>query len=221
MANKTFQQIQVDVANIFRSTIDPDDMQLTNQTEEEYLNVASSCYTEAMRLLNDNDFDFTINTYSFKTQENKQKYRQVDGQVTKNGIMVEGNTTALRYEPNGNLLREQTGRPSKFWFDNSEKIILYPTPDDVYNITVKYKDMRYFLDENLVPQLEPQPTYTLRMPDRLQGAFIDWLKYETLANYIKNQSKPRYQPIIDKAEQLRIAFSKLANAYEEEASLLL
>lgn len=221
MANKTFQEIQEDIAYIFRSTIDPDDMQLTNQNEEEYLNVASSCYTEAKRLLNDNTFDFTIYTTKFITNPNKQQYRQVDGQITKNGVTIEGNTAPLRYEPNGSLLRQQTGRPSKFWFDTSEKIMLYPVPDDIYDVTVKYKDMRYFLDENRVAQFEPTPKSTLRMPNRLQGAFIDWLKYETLANYIKNLSKPRYQPIIDKAAQLKLAFIKLASAYEEEASLLL
>ena len=218
---KTFQEIQEDIAYIFRSTIDPDDMQLENQLEEEYLNVASSCYTEAMRLLNDNNFDFNILNSTIKTRSNRASYQGVNGQIIKNGVLVEGNTTALRYDANGNLLRSQTGRPSKFWLDNEENIILYPTPDAVYNVTVKFKDMRYFLDSDLVPQYEPQPTYTLRMPDRLQAPFIDWLKYETLANYIKNLSKPRYQPIINKAEQLRMAFLKLANGYKDEAYMSL
>lgn len=218
---KTFQEIQEDIAYIFRSTIDPDDMQLENQLEEEYLNVASSCYTEAMRLLNDNNFDFNISNSTIKTRSNRASYQGVNGQIIKNGVLVEGNTTALRYDANGNLLRSQTGRPSKFWLDNEENIILYPTPNAVYNVTVKFKDMRYFLDSDLVPQYEPQPTYTLRMPDRLQAPFIDWLKYETLANYIKNLSKPRYQPIINKAEQLRMAFLKLANGYKDEAYMSL
>ena len=124
---KTFQEIQEDIAYIFRSTIDPDDMQLENQSEEEYLNVASSCYTEAMRLLNDNNFDFNISNSTIKTRSNRASYQGVNGQIIKNGVLVEGNTTALRYDANGNLLRSQTGRPSKFWLDNEENIILYPT----------------------------------------------------------------------------------------------
>lgn len=221
MANKTFQEIQVEIANIFRSSIDPDDMALDNQTEEEYLNVASSCYTVAKRLLNENTFPFNVYQKEFSTSANRNNYNGVDGQIVKDGVTVEENTLPLRYENNWKFLREQTGRPTKFWLDNNEKIYLYPTPDESFKVNVKYKDMRYFLDANRNPVLEPEPTATLRMPERLQGAFIDWLKYETLVNYIKNLAKPRYQPLIDEANKLKLAFLKLVYPYSDEARFIL
>lgn len=216
---KTFQEIQTDIAYIFRSTVDPDDM--TDTSSEEYLNLASSCYTVAMRLLNQYTFDFCVEKEKFVTTPNVSTYDGVEGQIIDNGLLLTGNSQPLELDVNGDLLTEAKGTPQKFWFDREEKIVLYPTPDKEYNITVKYKDMKYFLGADGVPILEPTPTSTLRMPERLQPAFIDWLKYETLVNYIKNLTKPRYQPLIDEANKLRLAFLKLANSYSEPARMVL
>lgn len=218
---KTFQEIQADIANIFRSTIDPDDMQLSNQNEEEYLNVASSCYTEALRMLNENDFEFNINTTSFVTAENENTYNAVAGQILENGITFQDNGEILIYDKNEHWLKKQLGKPQKYWFDNDENIVLFPTPNKNYNLIVKFKDMKYFLDENDKPQYTPAPTSTLKMPERLQQPFIEWLKYETLANYIKNVTKPRYEPIKEKAYQLKLAFIKLANPCNDKARMIL
>lgn len=216
---KTFQEIQTDISYIFRSTIDPDDM--TQTTSEEYLNVASSCYTVAMRLLNQYTFDFCIYREKLKTIADVSTYDGVNGQIIDNGILLSENNKPLILDVNGDLLKQEKGTPQKFWFDTDEKVILYPTPDKEYNLTIKYKDMRYFLNAEGEPELEPTPTSTLRMPERLQPAFIDWLKYETLVNYIKNLTKPRYQPLIDEANKLKLAFFKLANSYTEPARMVL
>ena len=105
--------------------------------------------------------------------------------------------------------------PSEFWFtDNQNKIVLYPTPDDTYKVNIKYLDYKYALTPDGVPTNDFADDNTINMPERLQDIYIEWLLYQTLGDYMRNQSKPRWQPTLAIAENKRKVFMQLCRNYD-------
>ena len=121
----------------------------------------------------------------------------------------------ISYNDEGFLKDEVEGVPSEFWFtDNQKKIVLYPTPDDTYKVNIKYLDYKYALTPDGVPTNDFADDNTINMPERLQDIYIEWLLYQTLGDYMRNQSKPRWQPTLAIAENKRKVFMQLCRNYD-------
>lgn len=190
---KTFDQSLIDTARIPMSMIDPEDMMDT--TSEEFVGlrrVQQGCHSE---LTNREDFPFNKKVITLNTVPNEAFYEQIEGIVT--GIYIDG--AKLEYEPEEYKLSDTSkGKPYKYALTyNPDKMELYPTPDKVYEVVIKYNDTKNVLDVNGTPSYEITEGSTLRMPERVQHLYFDALEYRVLYENMRKQSNPRWQPTLE------------------------
>ena len=208
MAVKTFKDIRLMLADVYMSNIDSDDMVITGEEKEQVIRSLDSTHIE---LMGKNAYDFLVKRMSYTTSPRQKEYKKPDGQLQKIYI----GSTEISYNDEGFLKDEVEGVPSEFWFtDNQKKIVLYPTPDDTYKVNIKYLDYKYALTPDGVPTNDFADDNTINMPERLQDIYIEWLLYQTLGDYMRNQSKPRWQPTLAIAENKRKVFMQLCRNYD-------
>lgn len=208
MAVKTFKDIRLMLADVYMSNIDSDDMVITGEEKDQVIRSLDSTHIE---LMGKNAYDFLIKRMSYTTSPRQKEYKKPDGQLQKIYI----GSTEISYNDEGFLKDEVEGVPSEFWFtDNQKKIVLYPTPDDTYKVNIKYLDYKYALTPDGVPTNDFDDDNTINMPERLQDIYIEWLLYQTLGDYMRNQSKPRWQPTLAIAENKRKVFMQLCRNYD-------
>lgn len=205
---KTFKDIRLMLADVYMSNIDSDDMVITGEEKDQVIRSLDSTHIE---LMGKNAYDFLIKRMSYTTSPRQKEYKKPDGQLQKIYI----GSTEISYNDEGFLKDEVEGVPSEFWFtDNQNKIVLYPTPDDTYKVNIKYLDYKYALTPDGVPTNDFDDNNTINMPERLQDIYIEWLLYQTLGDYMRNQSKPRWQPTLAIAENKRKVFMQLCRNYD-------
>ena len=208
MAVKTFKDIRLMLADVYMSNIDSDDMVITGEEKDQVIRSLDSTHIE---LMGKNAYDFLVKRMSYTTSPRQKEYKKPDGQLQKIYI----GSTEISYNDEGFLKDEVEGVPSEFWFtDNQKKIVLYPTPDDTYKVNIKYLDYKYALTPDGVPTNDFDDNNTINMPERLQDIYIEWLLYQTLGDYMRNQSKPRWQPTLAIAENKRKVFMQLCRNYD-------
>ena len=205
---KTFKDIRLMLADVYMSNIDSDDMVITGEEKDQVIRSLDSTHIE---LMGKNAYDFLVKRMSYTTSPRQKEYKKPDGQLQKIYI----GSTEISYNDEGFLKDEVEGVPSEFWFtDNQKKIVLYPTPDDTYKVNIKYLDYKYALTPDGVPTNDFDDNNTINMPERLQDIYIEWLLYQTLGDYMRNQSKPRWQPTLAIAENKRKVFMQLCRNYD-------
>lgn len=205
---KTFKDIRLMLADVYMSNIDSDDMVITGEEKDQVIRSLDSTHIE---LMGKNAYDFLVKRMSYTTSPRQKEYKKPDGQLQKIYI----GSTEISYNDEGFLKDEVEGVPSEFWFtDNQNKIVLYPTPDDTYKVNIKYLDYKYALTPDGVPTNDFDDNNTINMPERLQDIYIEWLLYQTLGDYMRNQSKPRWQPTLAIAENKRKVFMQLCRNYD-------
>ena len=205
---KTFKDIRLMLADVYMSNIDSDDMVITGEEKDQVIRSLDSTHIE---LMGKNTYDFLVKRMSYTTSPRQKEYKKPDGQLQKIYI----GSTEISYNDEGFLKDEVEGVPSEFWFtDNQKKIVLYPTPDDTYKVNIKYLDYKYALTPDGVPTNDFDDNNTINMPERLQDIYIEWLLYQTLGDYMRNQSKPRWQPTLAIAENKRKVFMQLCRNYD-------
>ena len=205
---KTFKDIRLMLADVYMSNIDSDDMVIIGEEKDQVIRSLDSTHIE---LMGKNAYDFLIKRMSYTTSPRQKEYKKPDGQLQKIYI----GSTEISYNDEGFLKDEVEGVPSEFWFtDNQKKIVLYPTPDDTYKVNIKYLDYKYALTPDGVPTNDFDDNNTINMPERLQDIYIEWLLYQTLGDYMRNQSKPRWQPTLAIAENKRKVFMQLCRNYD-------
>lgn len=200
---KTIEQIRLRLSDVFMSNIDKDDMKSNSADEEEKAYVQQSlkaCIDELMGLYAKEILKTTKTT---TTVAGQKLYPPVEGQIFKNGVFIAGNTSPLRLEENISLMKEVQGRPYCFNIQPNEEIILYPTPDGLYDLVIQFSDYRYYRTPATITEPQGTPTTLaddvnyINLPERLQAPFEDMVIYRTLANYMRNSLKPRYSATID------------------------
>ena len=205
---KTFKDIRLMLADVYMSNIDSDDMVIIGEEKDQVIRSLDSTHIE---LMGKNAYDFLVKRMSYTTSPRQKEYKKPDGQLQKIYI----GSTEISYNDEGFLKDEVEGVPSEFWFtDNQKKIVLYPTPDDTYKVNIKYLDYKYALTPDGVPTNDFDDNNTINMPERLQDIYIEWLLYQTLGDYMRNQSKPRWQPTLAIAENKRKVFMQLCRNYD-------
>lgn len=209
--SKTFDQSLIDTAKISMSMLDIDDISDTSSEEFESLRrEQQGCHNE---LTHREEFPFGTYTKVLRASENKSLYPLPEGQI-KN---VYNNGEKLIYIEKYLELDEKTGKPEFYYIiPSTEKIGLYPIPDDNYNLTLEYYDDRFVLDTDEEPQREISIGSTLRMPERVQHLYFDALEYFLLAEHIKKQTNARWQPTMKIANDRWLTFIKSTRQADSE-----
>ncbi|MCQ2975126.1 MAG: hypothetical protein MJ211_10020 [Bacteroidales bacterium] len=210
---KTFLDIRLMLADVYMSNIDPDDMVSGEEEKDQVIRSLNSTHTE---LMGKYPYSFLDTTTTLITEEGQSVYGSVSGQIAKNGIILltDNATKVLEYKEDAFILESKEGEPEYFYFAENEKIILYPTPDKEYEIIIKFHDSRYAIDTSEEPTNEYADDNTINMPERLQDIYIEWLLYQTLGDYMRNQSKPRWQPTLQIAENKKNVFLNMLSPYD-------
>lgn len=212
---KTFDQSLIDTATIPMSMIDPEDM--ADKTSEEFASmrrVQQGCHYE---LTNREDFPFNKMSKNIRISKNNALYSMVEGKISKVIMAVNGRIYELPYKSEVGLLEDKTGRPECYTIQyNPEKIKLYPTPDDAYNISIDYITTKNVVLENGDYSYTIENNSTLRMPERFQHLYFDALEYYVLATNMRKMSNPRWQPTLEIFKQRWATFLRGCNSVEAE-----
>lgn len=140
---------------------------------------------------------FRERKFSFNTIGRQREYDLADGitpsNILENGIRVDGSTLPLDFIFHGDLdaLALSAGKPSRYSVYSS-KLILDPTPDDVYSVHIKYLTVNYGLNESGEGKanLELENDITI-LPDRYIKV-IEWGAYSLYRQNFKPDSKYKF-----------------------------
>lgn len=189
---KTFDQSLIDTCVISMSMLDKDDIISIGSEEFETLRrEQQGCHND---LTNREDYPFKVVETTITTQPNVQQYTFGKGKIK--DIYIKG-YGKLVYSEDIKFNSDSSGQPTQYRLDSSENIILFPIPDQIYNITVEYIDSANVLDSEGNEGYIITTGSTLKMPERLQHLYFDALEYYLLATHIKKNTNPRYQPTVD------------------------
>ncbi|MGN1153578.1 MAG: hypothetical protein ACI4S3_06080 [Candidatus Gastranaerophilaceae bacterium] len=191
---KTFDQSLIDTAVISMSMIDPEDIADTSSEEFTSLRrIQQGCHSE---LCNRKDFPFKEHNKTIKTKIGQSEYANPDGTIV--SLWVKGNTKQMTYDKNIRLLREAKGNPTTYGVNSNDKIVLYPTPDKVYDVDITYNSTKNVIDTDGNYSYTITIGSTLDMPERVQHLYFDALEYRVLFEYMRKVTNPR----LDETEQL-------------------
>ena len=184
---KTFDQSLIDTAVISMSMIDPED--IADTTSEEFTSlrrIQQGCHSE---LCNRKDFPFKEHNKTIKTKIGQSEYANLDGTIV--SLWVKGNTKKMTYDKNIRLLREANGNPTTYGVNSNDKIVLYPTPDKVYEVDITYNSTKNVIDTDGNYSYTITVGSTLDMPERVQHLYFDALEYRVLFEYMRKETNPR------------------------------
>lgn len=191
---KTFDQSLIDTAVISMSMIDPEDIADTTSEEFKSLRrIQQGCHSE---LCNRKDFPFKEHNKTIKTKVGQSEYANPDGTIV--SLWVKGNTKKMTYDKNIRLLREANGNPTTYGVNSNDKIVLYPTPDKVYEVDVTYNSTKNVIDTDGNYSYTITVGSTLDIPERVQHLYFDALEYRVLFEYMRKVTNPR----LDETKQL-------------------
>ncbi len=96
--------------------------------------------------------------------------------IAQNGITIDGE--ALKYDKKIPFYSENKGKPQKYFVNNKDKIIFYPTPDQDYELKLEVYGTQPVIDEgNNLKGSFTNGTDMINIPERLEDLFIDCLTY--------------------------------------------
>lgn len=191
---KTFDQSLIDTATISMSMIDPED--IADTSSEEFISlrrIQQGCHSE---LCNRKDFPFKEHNKTIKTKIGQSEYANPDGTIV--SLWVKGNTRKMTYDKNIRLLRKANGNPTTYGVNSNDKIVLYPTPDKVYEVDITYNSTKNVIDTDGNYSYTITIGSTLDMPERVQHLYFDALEYRVLFEYMRKVTNPR----LDETEKL-------------------
>lgn len=122
-------------------------------------------------------WSFRKDTTTIKTRANRANYTLPNGIIEKKTInsvekygVIYGKTN-LEYMEDYDYQEEKTGEPEYFYIDG-ETIYIYPTPDDAYQIKIKYLSLPpcYNKEEEEVYELTDEDDY-LKIPEKYEKLF--------------------------------------------------
>jgi hypothetical protein len=88
------------------------------------------------------------------------------------------NNKPLSYDKDIPFYEATTGTPTKYYIDKKDRIIVYPIPDDQYDVAIETYTTLPVIDSNYVSKGSfTAETDTLNIPERIEDLFIDCLSY--------------------------------------------
>ena len=132
-------------------------------------------------LWNFQPWKFKIQTMILKTRVGRESYGVPDGNIIKKtingkqyfGVRYSGKN--LEYADNFEELEAKEGEPEYFYIDG-ENIYVYPTPDDIYKIEIRYYLLPYGLNEDgeNIYELTNETDY-INIPEKYEVLFKNCL----------------------------------------------
>lgn len=137
---------------------------------------------EELTPLNPNENNFKVRPMSFNTVASTVAYNMPYGKIKR--IKESTSTSKMAEVPTLDELTAQSGKPTRFSLE-CNSINLYPTPDAVYTVNVKYFT-DYKATNGAVTPVDQETleleTDVLNIPDYLENHFIITLGYKTGMN---------------------------------------
>lgn len=195
---KTFLEITQQIARQPWSIEDPDFQSISTLFDDspKLINATQKANSYIYRTY---DFAFKRQSMYIDTVQNQKEYTAPLGNITK--ILCAGNSSPLRYDPELYRLREYTGKPVKYdlqFINGDNKIILHPTPDNVYVLTVKYDTLKtakrlvsgkYEEVDNL-----EEDNDILNVPPQFEDMYLQALYAKTMVYLIIDNTDENYEP---------------------------
>lgn len=138
------------------------------------------------------EWDLRHKSTTFSTVIGDSTYSMVNGIIKENGVKISGNTEPLTFLSSHEDLTDASGTPEYYWLEGNE-IILYPTPDSVKTVTVKYINEYAVKTAEAVEQdFFVNTTDVLNIPARVEKYFIDCIAHLTNQMLNADQTDEEY-----------------------------
>ncbi len=204
----TAQRILTELGNKAWSGFNADDMVFESEDSQQ----AKAEVNSALRyIINLEDFPFRSKEQNLSTITGINEYNSPIGQIT--SIYNKDNMNTLIFadkksEP------EKSGEPIYYWADYNnpkQKLKLYPTPDNNYNLAIVYNQFKPVKDikGNTKFEFENAEDF-INLPDNLADFFMDCLVLKTMEQNNKDDQDENYQPIIKEFNERWNLFKKMA-----------
>lgn len=216
----TVQDLLNDLGNRAWSGFNKDDMVFGT---EESLTALAELNAAHRFLMSSRDFPFKKVAEEIITSNNFAEYPMVEGQITE--IINKDTLQKLSQIQDWQTLPEKSGEPDRFWINYSNpdaNIVLYPTPDKVYNLKVIYNSYKFILDKkgNQLYKFTNEDDY-LNMPSFLEELYADCLVLRTMATNNKDEQDENYRPILNEFTEAWRNFINAANPVDVEQRIVI
>lgn len=143
---------------------------------------------------------FRVQTSNIRTRSGKAEYDLPIGVLQKKTISgskkygIKYNNKFLEYKDDYEELdlTDVTGEPTHFYIDG-DKLYIYPTPDDVYTLNLKYLSPTYAKDEDEEDKYSfTDDSDTLNVPEKYEGIFKNCLISLSMLYAIADESDENY-----------------------------
>lgn len=146
-------------------------------TEDFESGLKSAINTALLELWCSYEFPFRIKNYAFRTKPNVASYNLPKGNIYKKEIdnasyyWVKYNGNFLPYIKDYELLGAKTGEPTGFYVEQN-KIHFYPTPDNFYQIQIRYLTLEigYSEEGDILYELKNDDDY-IDIPEEYESLF--------------------------------------------------
>lgn len=157
------------------------------------------------------DFPFRAKEQNINASKGVKNYSSPAGQIT--SIYFVDDLSALTYIGDSSKYdKEVTGKPESFWIDfnnPTQKIRLYPIPDNKYPLKVVYNQFTPVLSVDGEAKFEfTEADDIINMPQTLEYLFMDCLVLRTMQTNNKDQQDENYVPTINEFNEAWRVFKK-------------
>jgi hypothetical protein len=149
-------------------------------------------------LWNYQPWEFRIRRTSIKTKAQRPNYTIPNGLIFKKTLnntekyAISYNGNFLDYASNYDVLEQREGEPESFYLEN-DVLYIYPTPDNVYTLNVKYLLQPYGMnaDDDEIYELKEEDDY-VNIPEKYEAIFKNCLISLAMLYAIADESDENY-----------------------------
>lgn len=165
-------------------------------------------------------FPFREKTLTITTSKGNNKYSTPNGNIIKKFVLgsqvysIRIGKNYLEYLENFETLEDKEDRPTGFYIKN-DTLILYPTPDNTYTVTVDYLTLAIGEDDfgDSVYSLK-NDNDTINIPEKYENIFKNALITKSMLYAIASESDENYSGYkeqFDKAYKILISYTSGLN----------
>ena len=143
-------------------------------------------------------FPFRIKTMTIATREGVNEYETPNGNILKKTVSgtqvysIRIGTDYLEYLDDYETFEVKSGKPTGFYISN-ENIYLYPTPDNVYTVTIEYLTLAIGEDDfgTAIYSLQKEED-AINIPEKYENIFKNVLITKSMLYAIASETDENY-----------------------------
>ena len=143
-------------------------------------------------------FPFRIKTLTIATREGGNEYETPNGNILKKTVSgtqvysIRIGTDYLEYLDDYETFEVKSGKPTGFYISN-ENIYLYPTPDNVYTVTIEYLTLAIGEDDfgTAIYSLQKEED-AINIPEKYENIFKNVLITKSMLYAIASETDENY-----------------------------